>query len=184
MSKEKPHLRIIKEENHKEAEGLLLEQNCIILYEGTKLNIVEKGKLIAKFFKISKDRTEIFCSEGKNEQKQWVLLAKISNLTHLETETEISTALKSKKLDSEKAKLSFTLYHKNGKTFYDFVASTRDDFVVWVDSLRSLMGEKMKENESLQNIESKVSLLFQLSIIELEKQTPPLPPPPLNYNFK
>ncbi|KAJ3440177.1 engulfment and cell motility protein [Anaeramoeba flamelloides] len=179
----KEYIQMIRNENEKEVEQIVLEQNLLTLCNGTKLEVIEKSKAILRDFKINDLRSAIMSKTGKGEQKKWAVFAQFSDLTHVDINTDISSSLKSKKQDSEKSAFAFTLYHKNRTTYYDLVAQTRSEFTLWIDTLRMLLGEKMKEKESLTNISNIEEMLLELSLIEKKKQVPPTPPPPFNYNF-
>ncbi|KAJ5073414.1 engulfment and cell motility protein [Anaeramoeba ignava] len=186
---EPEYIRKIRLQIEPEVHEIVFEQKMVHLIQGAILERVTKtGKYHPKFVKLSENRQEILISDvtksGQTQTKAAVqVAAKIEELSHVVTGRATINLSKAKKLDDEKILLTFSLIFKDGKKTLDLIASNRNDFVTWVDCFRALLGGKMEEKETLQELKELSDIEVELNLIQRKKKAPPIPPPPRNLNF-
>ncbi|KAJ3438967.1 engulfment and cell motility protein [Anaeramoeba flamelloides] len=151
------------------------------LVKGKLLDRVQKGgKIQNKYFKISDNKQELLV--GQNSKGPFQQITNISGIGSITTGVN-ENVIKTKKLDEEKIKLTFTLNSQQKKPIISFLAKDRKQFAIWIDSFRYLKKIPVQEIETRQAFDELLKIDSQISQLEKTKVAPEIPKPPKDFNF-
>jgi hypothetical protein len=94
---------------------------------------------------------------------------------------------KAKKLDADAMSRLMCITLKDG-TNLELIAATRAELADWADGLRLLLSQQLEEKESYAELQKLIDIELQVRLIDLTGITlpesqPPIPPPPLSFDF-
>eukprot|EP00045_Choanoeca_perplexa_P009553 m.92457 g.92457 ORF g.92457 m.92457 type:complete len:721 (+) comp14946_c0_seq1:167-2329(+) len=190
---------LLKRKLHEEMKALVQEQRLAHMATGCWFTPWVKGKpkKDLKFFAMLSQNHKTL-KWGDPVGKDDMVHPNFSSLQHscdtvdfkvLYTGEDVPEVAQSRRKDDTVVKQTFAVLGAGMDTDHViFQASLREVAAMWIDGIRSLMDEEMKENETLKEINSLLNLEVRLSLlnlhgIELPRDKPEVPPPPSDFNF-
>jgi len=183
------HMKWILTDVEKEVEQLVKKQKMQLMCDGCFFNIYkQKGKTI--FYKLTPNFKEIkygyanvTTTPSETDLPQSV---RVSELGSIVVGRNCTIFEKQKKVDDATVALCFQTIFKEGDKSLDFLAMNREDYAIWTDGLRTLMGLDLENDESFRDIDVLVDTELKVRMIELEDgtmATPTLPVAPADFAF-
>lgn len=182
----------------KEILELIKQQKLAYLTDGCVFKVLkgqpkEKGKNVGPQFlyaKVSDNHQELGwapIADAAERPASLPNIVKITEIVSVATGAEVPSYAK-KKGPEEVMALSFAYICKDEKLTVEFLASTRDDFVNWVDGMKALIGKAMDCTETLDEAKTLVGLEMKVRLLDLEgidipKDPPPIPEVPTDFDF-
>jgi hypothetical protein len=116
---------------------------------------------------------------------------KLSDLAQVQTGLACPVFAKARKPDEQQAQLCLALMARDGQAALELCASNRQDLVRWSDGLRLLLGQKMENPETLEDLRTFADVEIELRQLEHEgiefpsplEPPPPVPDPPASFDF-
>jgi len=182
------HMKWILTDIEKEVEQLVKKQKMQLMCDGCFFNVYkQKGKAI--FYKLSPNFKEI--------KYGFANLNSIPNDADLPQSIRVSelaqlligrncTMFEKKKVDDATVALCFQAVFKETDKALDFYAMNREDYAIWTDGFRTLLGLDLENEESFRDIDFLVDTELKIRVIELEDgtmATPTLPAVPADFSF-
>ncbi|KAJ3426367.1 engulfment and cell motility protein [Anaeramoeba flamelloides] len=171
----------ISKEEEKSAYDLINTRRVYKLVKGKFLDRVQKGgKIQSKYFKLTDNLQQLVV--GQNPKGPFQQILSINEIGSITTGVN-ENVIKTKKLDEDKIKLTFTLNSQQNKPIISFLARDRKQFAIWIDSFRYLKKTPVQEIETRQSFDELLKIDSQITLLEKTKIAPEIPQPPKDYNF-